>query len=452
MARQKSEEPDKSSRKPAWFSWQTGIGIVIILIGLSGIFYFASNWAALAANMANPLRSLIGNQGVARLETFLFNLQDQFHQWEFNTGRKQAAAPWQVAEMETPPAVLSTPGPFPLETKELLESRSPIEAKITPTITPGELKPLHTQTPPGPTKTQETPPIDDRTSTPEKSLKEWLPEPVPPFGTVEGEGMWEPYIHDSEGRTVAARTFLRPDQTRPFAYVAVVAFDLTAVDLNFVIGFDEPSEKGGPKGKGVIPPDDFQEDLLLAAFNGGFQSTHGGYGAMENGFVPLPVVGEAATVAIYQDGRVRIGEWGSDLDVTSDMVAYRQNCAMIVHNGEISPTVYNNSTSDWGGTIDNQIVTWRSGLGISEDGQILYYFVGPSLSMPVLADAMLAAGAYQSMLLDINAFWVHFVAIRNEDGALISEPLLTDDMKHNVDRFLKPFPRDFFYITSKGQD
>jgi hypothetical protein len=62
---------------------------------------------------------------------------------------------------------------------------------------------------------------------------------------------------------------------------------------------------------------------------------------------------------------------------------------------------------------------------------------------------MLAAGVQNGMLLDINNFWVHFTAIQSEDGKLVAEPLLPDDMKDQIDRYLSPSPVDFFYITAK---
>jgi hypothetical protein len=461
MTDQQSEQHRKNQR--IRFPVPVQVGFVLLLIGVPLLVYLSGSWVILAANAANPLRALIGNQGVARLETYIFELQDRFHQWEYQSGRKQASSPWQVEasgspfpSRETAPALeptshvaITAPTPVPLgDGAPLRTSSAAVTAEaaviqVTPTAAGAPVENVQIN----PAESLEVPP----SPTSEPVSAEWILQPAAPFGTVAGEGAWEPYITTDSGRMIAARTFLQPDKERPFAYVAAVAFDLQAVRLNFVIGFDEPSEKGGPKGQGIIPPEDLQAGILLAAFNGGFQSTHGGYGAMQAGFIPLAPQPEAATVAIYPDGLVQIGEWGADIDPTGDMAAYRQNCRMILHNGEVSPRVFNNSTVDWGGTVDNQIVTWRSGIGISEDGRTLFYFAGPSLSMPALADAMLAAGAYQSMLLDINAFWVHFAAVRVQDGVLESEPLLPKDMIHNVDRFLKPFPRDFFYITLRSQ-
>jgi hypothetical protein len=273
-----------------------------------------------------------------------------------------------------------------------------------------------------------------------------LPDLVP-FGTLGGEGVWQPYLYNRDGDVVAVRTFLQPDPERPYTLVAVVAFDLIRTRLHFVLGFNEPSLPGGPRGDGLIPEQHRQAGVLLAAFNGGFRAANGGFGAMADGIVALPPKNEMATVGIYRDGRVRIGNWGEEISESSDLVAWRQNCRLIIQDGAISPRVFSDSITDWGASISNQIVTRRSGLGLDQRAETLYYFAGPSLSMPVLADAMLTAGVHDSMLLDINHFWVHFTAIHLVDGQLVAEPLLPKDMFDQVDRYLGPSPADFFYIT-----
>ena len=103
--------------------------------------------------------------------------------------------------------------------------------------------------------------------------------------------------------------------------------------------------------------------------------------------------------------------------------------------------------ADWSGSVHDEIVTWRSGLGLRADGRVLYYFAGPSLHMPSLAEAMLAVGVAQGMLLDINPSWVQFAAIAAPDGELVATPLLTE-MPH-PDRYLNRYgsERDFFYLT-----
>jgi hypothetical protein len=231
----------------------------------------------------------------------------------------------------------------------------------------------------------------------------------------------------------------------------VVAFDLTAVDLNFVLGSEEPSLPNGARGNGRIPNADNVPGTLLAAFNGGFMATHGEYGAMSNELEVLPPKEGLATVAIGQDGHIQIGKWGEDILPDNNWLAWRQNAHLVVENGAITAETEANSLYYWSGSINGEVVTWRSGLGLSTDGRTLFYFAGPSLSMPTLGHVMVTAGVDQGMLLDINPYWVHFTTFHHDGEALTAESLLTD-MEQHVDRFLRMYARDFFYITLSPAD
>jgi hypothetical protein len=398
-------------------------------------------WPSFGAQVADLLRDHFGPQMVAQIETIVFQMQDTVNQWQYRFGVKQAEAPWSsgVDPSElTPHALVSN--------EEASRTPEPANSTLSPAAdgTPASMG--HSQ------DIQDLLPTMTAGPTPTPTPYVWQLSALIPFGSIEGEGSWLPYLYNQEGDVVAARTFLQPDPERAYAIVAVVAFDLTRTRLNFVLGFNEPSLPGGPKGDGLIPEEDRKAGVLLAAFNGGFRAANGQFGAMEDGIVALPPIDEIATVAIYRNGEIRIGSWGEDINDTQDLQAWRQNCPLIIQNGEISQRVYNNSITDWGASISNNIVTRRSSLGLDREAKTLYYFAGPSLSMPVLAEAMLAAGVHSGMLLDINNFWVHFTAFRSEDGNLVAEPLLPNHMIDNVDRYLGPFAADFFYIvTVEGQ-
>ncbi|MCB9134596.1 MAG: phosphodiester glycosidase family protein [Anaerolineales bacterium] len=409
--------PDR--QKPPSFKRILLTALFVLLLGCVGIFAAVEIWPSFGARVANQLRAWFGPRVVAQLETVVFQVQDGVKQWQYASGLEQPEAPWQITPSPSP-SLLITPSPTFSPSPLLTPSPSPsLLITLSPTFTP-----LPTHTP---------------------SLTPWYPTDLPPFGTLEGEGIWQPYLY-ADGQMVAARTFLQPDSARPYTVVAVVAIDLTHTDLHFVLGFSDPALVDGPKGDGLIPDED--RGTLVAAFNGGFRTANGLFGAMANGIVALPAVEGLATVGIYQDGRVQIGNWGTDIVASPDLVAWRQNCPLVIQNGQVGPKVNNGSTYDWGGTISNDIVTRRSGMGLSADGQTLYYFAGPSLSMPALADAMLAAGVHNGMLLDINHFWVHFTAIYpNETGTLVADPLLPQDMIDHVDRYLNASPVDFFYVT-----
>ena len=274
-----------------------------------------------------------------------------------------------------------------------------------------------------------------------------MPSPLYPLGNIADEGLWAPYIKDAAGTIVAYRTFLQPDNERPYVTVGIVAFDLTRTHLHYEPGILEPVPSISVPRTGQIPEADRIPGTLLAAFNGGFKTVHGYYGVFTDATELVPPIDGMGTIVIYKDGSTQIGEWGTDLKYTSDMDVYRQNCPLMVNNGEINPQVYNNSVNDWGGTISGNIVTFRSGIGISQDGRTLYYFAGNTLTMPALARAMQDTGAYQAMQLDINNYYVFFTSFEFQGSQLVGIPLLPKEMIDNMNRYLDGFSHDFFYIT-----
>jgi hypothetical protein len=154
---------------------------------------------------------------------------------------------------------------------------------------------------------------------------------------------------------------------------------------------------------------------------------------------------------MYKDSSVRMGEWGAEIQPSPDMAAFRQNGPLVIQAGQINTQIYNNLPADWGYTVDDVLPTWRSGLALSADAKTLYYLCGPALSMEMLARSMLAvSGVTTGMQLDINTYWVHFVAVRPQAGRHGLEPLFPDMMRENIDRYLQPYSRDYFYVTTRN--
>jgi hypothetical protein len=414
-----------------------GVVLITFIIGI----LLLRNWTAVGTSLANPMRKLIGVRGVAQLETLLFNLQDGFKQWQYNLGLAEAESPW-----ESPPDLASLPPANPAPTRNPQSTATITSPTAAPMKTESGDKSLHQDT-----ETSSTPSIQTpiTTNQPTPMQASWTLPNLKPFGEVPNEGVWQPYIHSPDGMVAALRTFLQPDPERPYALVAIAAFDLTKVQLHYILGLKEPAKPGGPHGWGLIPEEDKQPGKLLAAFNGGFIFEHGNYGAMAAGVYPIALRHGLATLAIYEDGAVRIGEWGSDLKEGENYIALRQNAPPIIHNGEINPKVYTGTWVEWGANLDYSTVTLRSGVGLRDDNQVLYYFAGPSLSMPVLADAMAATGVHNGMLLDINPTHAHFTVMRVVDGQLTAEPLFEEEMNIWVDRYLRQWDLDFFYVTAR---
>jgi len=412
--------------------WRLGsVCFIFVVLFVLPIFLATNVWPSLGAQGADLLRAVLGDERVASLEMMVFGAQDNLQKIGCDLGLVKPVAPWEVAAVTA---------------KAELVTRMPQEDAIVPpseeTNVPDPVSiEVSTPQPEGililPTP---NPVLPSPTPTP------WAPAPLAPKGSLDGEGLWISYLQDPSGNTVAYRTFLQPDPQRPYTVVALVAFDLTQTRLHYILGSIEPYNPDAPKRSGKIPENDLIPGRLLATFNGGFKATHGQFGAMSDGITLLPPRDGLGTLAIYTDGSVRIGEWGSEIDPNGEFLAWRQNGPLVIHNGEINPRIYNDSPKDWGYTVDDVSPTLRSGIAISPDGKTLYYVAGPRMTMQALAESMLAAGASNGMQLDINNFWVHFVAINPE---LKPEPLLPDLMTEFPDRYLHAYTRDFFYVTTK---
>lgn len=333
-----------------------------------------------------------------------------------------------------------------LKSGQSLSCETAVDVKVPPTSTS-----TYTFTPTQPTNMPSntfTPTLTVPTLRPPTSSPPvWQPSSLTPLGKLPGEGQWSPYLQATDGQTTLAyRTFFQPDPQRPYSIPAIVAFDLRATRLHFVLGTDEPkSVSPQPSRTGAIPAADLQPGVLLATFNGGFKARHGQYGAMADGLTALSAIDGLATVAMYANGQVHIGEWGKDIKDSPDLVAWRQNGKMLIHNGQINPETA--QPAGWGATIKGDTITWRSALGLSADGYTLYYVAGLELNAATLAKVMAQTGAAEALELDVNSFWVHFAAIRSNGSSLVAEPLL-DAMKLQADRYLKSYSRDFFYVTT----
>jgi hypothetical protein len=252
---------------------------------------------------------------------------------------------------------------------------------------------------------------------------------------------------------VTARGSVKPDSTRPYAQAAVVRIDLAEVDLHFMLGTQEPVAAKGTQPvsrTGAIPVRDQLPDRLLVAFNGGFKAIHGNYGVIADGVTIITPTYGLASLAIYQDGSIDLGAWGSDINPSDNLVDLRQNCPLLVNGGEINPTVNDGSRKEWGYTVKNLDTTWRSGIGISRDGRFLIYAAGNSLTVQSLAQALIMAGAYHAMQLDINGFYTRF-AIYHAAGAKSHHSVVADKLLNQMTilpgQFLDPYDRDFFYVT-----
>jgi hypothetical protein len=171
-----------------------------------------------------------------------------------------------------------------------------------------------------------------------------------------------------------------------------------------------------------------------------------------------PLRAGAASLVIYASGAATVGAWGSDVTMTPSVVAVRQNLSPLVINGRPSPVAATRTWRVWGGTCPcgagqhgtpNQ---WRSGLGVTADGALVYV-VGPQLDPLQMAELMVRAGAVRGMQLDINPTWPVFASFKplSPDGlaAAANGTSLTHTYRGPATFFDPGYARDFITMSAR---
>ena len=280
-----------------------------------------------------------------------------------------------------------------------------------------------------------------------------LPKPAPivPFVSpaIPGEGQWSTAGRRVNGVPAMYVTTLRPDAVHTSYVVGVAWMDTTLLSARLYSGSWIPG--GGPYPF-TAPVQSAQARTLVAAFNAGFlmDSANGGY--YTNHKMEISLRAGAASFVVYSNGTSNIVTWGSSMKVTSKIVSVRQNLDLLVNNAKPAAGLQANDTSKWGATLGNSVYVWRSGLGITSNGALVYVG-GPGLNITDLANLLVRAGAVRAMELDINTDWVNFSYYTPSPlglaGALNGHELLNAMTGTPARYFESSWARDFITMSAK---
>ena len=134
------------------------------------------------------------------------------------------------------------------------------------------------------------------------------------------------------GRPAIAAAYLRPDAIHTSYVAGVVWINPRLVSAQLHPGTLDPGGTGWP-GSTSLPAG--RRAGLLAAFNSGFRLTasHGGFylagrhaGHLRPG---------AASMVFGRNGSLTVGTWNRDVRLTPDVLAVRQNLALLVEGGRV---------------------------------------------------------------------------------------------------------------------
>jgi len=279
-----------------------------------------------------------------------------------------------------------------------------------------------------------------------------LPTALVPFPStpLPGEGKWVPAGRLVDGLAGVYTTFMRPDAIHTSVVDGVAWMDTNLLSLSLYSGSYIPG--GGPY-KYNTPLPVTAESTLVAAFNGGFRLGDSQAGYYTDGVMVRPLVQRAASLVIYKNGTASVGAWGTEVKMSSDVAAVRQELRLLVDNGQTAPGLAANEKAQWGNVLGNSIFVSRSGLGVTRDGALVYVG-GPGLDAVDLARLLERAGAVRAMELDINSEWVNFATFApGADGlatlATAQDLLPAADMSGAYRYFASYWERDFFTLSAR---
>ena len=271
------------------------------------------------------------------------------------------------------------------------------------------------------------------------------------------EGTWKPAGRlTANGLPAVYETFIRPDAVHTSYVVGVAWMDTKILSGALYSGSQIPG--GGPYPlTAPISPD--ASKTLVAAFNAGFrmQDANGGY--YTNGKTIIPLRVGAASVVVYADGNMNVGQWGSDLSMAPDasgspVVSVRQNLDLIVNRGRPAAGLDVQNNAKWGkSAISGTFNVFRSGLGITRDGALVYVG-GPGMSISDVADTLVRAGAVRGLELDMNTDWVQYTTYAGPVGQVLNGSTGADLLPYpsvmdgSPQRFFATWwTRDFFVMS-----
>lgn len=396
-----------TSARAFWARWLPRVSAALgVAFGL--LWWAVHRYDWMGPLVANGLRSVVGVSAVAHLEDFVYAVEDHY-----NRVARGSEAPKSYWAVPPAPKAAAVAAALPVPAASASAPAQPI-------FRPAD---------PGP------------------ALKSW---------SAPGDGVWVPIVDPRRPSEppYMYKTLLHPDKERGWAEVFVVAVDLTRVTLHVVPGTQEP-KADNPAGEklerpAVIPQSDDEE--LLAAFNGGFMTEHGGYGMKVDGVTIVSPKPKACTVAVYPDQSVRIAPWTELAPDEPSMLWFRQAPECMVHGNKLHPGIlWSSGNRKWGATLDGETVIRRSAIGLNAARDVLYVSITNHTNARVLADGMRHAGAVDVAQLDVNWSYPKFVLFEpKEPGGPRKAVALASGFEFSEDEYIrKRARRDFFYLVRR---
>jgi hypothetical protein len=263
---------------------------------------------------------------------------------------------------------------------------------------------------------------------------------------LRGEGQWR-VLYQVKGVPAIYGTYLRPDRVHTSYVSGIVSMNPRLLRFQLRPGVEDPGPGGYGGARADLAPG--HRHGIAATFNGGFKLDSAGGGFYLNGTYRGALRKGAASMVYYRNGSLSIGVWGHHLRMNHSVAGVRQNLLPIVEHGRVPSTVDQNVQTSWGATLGGGYYVWRSGIGETRDGRIIFAY-GPALDVRTLAELLRRAGCVEAMELDINPDWTNFMYYRpgHHPGSPTPVSLLPDQVQPAA-RYYALANRDFTAVFAR---
>jgi hypothetical protein len=263
---------------------------------------------------------------------------------------------------------------------------------------------------------------------------------------LHGEGTWR-VLATVHGVPAIFGTYLRPDSVHTSYVSGIVSMNPRLVRFQLHPGSEDPGPGNWHSASTISSG---ARRGLVATFNGGFKISTSDGGFYLNGDRRGSLTAGVATLVYYKNGNLAIGNWDRQgLRMTGKVAGVRQNLHLIVSHGQVPATVDSNVQTSWGATLGGGYYVWRSGIGVTRTGRIIFAY-GPALSVRSLAGLLKRAGCVSAMQLDINPDWMSYMYYlpKHHPGNPTPHNLLPDQIQP-PDRYYTFANRDFTAVYAR---
>ena len=263
-----------------------------------------------------------------------------------------------------------------------------------------------------------------------------------------GEGVFSTRVL-VHGQPALQTALLRPDSQHTSFLAGVVWMSSSLLSFVQHPGVTDPGQLDKWKQPATVPVQ--ARTGLVATFNSAFKIADSRGAFYQDGSTVGSFRSGAASLVITNDGKLDVGAWGTEVKMGPTVRSVRQNLTLLVDGGQLSPDIDKPGKAAWGATIGNAAFVWRSGVGVTATGDVVYV-MGDALSARSLATLLQTAGAVRAMELDINRSWVSFMWYGS--GTAPTDP--TSATPHKLvpferppDRYFSLNNRDFFAVYAR---